>query len=1008
MTSSENNQPADATSSELKDKTTQATTLAEPAVGSEAGAELPSIVGIGASAGGLEALEELVAAMPADTGLAFVIILHQHRGYKSLLSDLLGRKTSMPVIEVKDRVRLQHNHVYICPPGEYLAALNGTLQITHTADDNREQLPIDYFLKSLAQDRSERAIGIILSGTGTDGSLGLKAVKAACGMVMVQDPQTAKYAGMPASAIATGEVDYILAAGKMPAQLVAYISGPYHSSRANEAASGTISKEPLQEIFILLRDRTGNDFSSYKTNTIGRRIERRMNLHQIATHEDYVRYLQDNLAEIDSLFRELLINVTDFFRDADAWKVLATELDSLVMKHDTETPLRAWVPGCATGEEAFSLAIALCESMRRTQRKHDVQIFATDLDESSIALARVGQYPRGIAAELPADILSRYFNAHEDTYSINNAVREMVVFAPHNLIKDPPFTRLDILLCRTLLIYLNADLQKRLIPFFHYALKPDGLLFLGSSETIGSFGELFSPLDARWKIFRRSNNATQMQQLPQWPRLAAYPTVNKAVPSVSSRKTPAVSIVSLIERRLLERFAPSCVVVNARGDIFYFHGHTGAYLEPSQGEPRSNVLEMARDGLKMAVASALRECAKKEVDVQRAGLAVKTNGMSNYVDLTVSSLQQPDALRGLFLIDIKPARRGIDETVAGDSDNTAVRHAPAPRVTQLERELEYLHQSYQTIVEEMETSAEELKSSNEELQSTNEELQSTNEELETSKEEMQSLNEELTTVNAELQSKLEELSRANDDMLNLLNSTDIATIFLDRDLRIQRYTEQVRELVMVRPGDIGRPISELAVNLAIDDLASDCASVLKTLVFSECEVEKRDDGKTSYLLRIMPYRTANNVIDGVVLTFVNVAKLKQEEPSETFNSEYFASIVDTVRQPLLVLNEELRVLSANKSFYRSFNTTPRQTENALLLELHDGKWKSSHLELQLQNLLTKNESFEGHAFNIDVPMLGQRSFVLNGRRLEQRSGADIKILLAMEEIPPAAVEGINP
>jgi two-component system CheB/CheR fusion protein len=954
------------------------------------------VVGVGASAGGLEALEELFDHMPADTGMAFVIVTHQHPGHPSLLPELLAKETSMAVVAAAEGVKLEPNHVYVGPPGGLLSIVEGTLHRVDTGLKEAPRLPIEHFFRSLAEDQRERAIGIVLSGTGTDGTLGVKAVKGESGMAMVQKPQSAKYAGMPSSAIATGLADYVLPPAEMPSQLVAYARGPYLTGASVAAEAPVVPEEPMQRIFMLLRNRTGHDFSAYKSNTLRRRIERRMNLHQIKRPNEYVRHLQENPHEIDILFKERLIGVTSFFRDPDAWEALHPHLDHLIASRPENHVLRVWVPGCATGEEAFTMAILLRESMDRVERHLDAQIFGTDLDGEAIESARTGRYPDGIAVDVSPKRLERYFLRDDGAYRVRKEIREMVVFAPQNVIKDPPFTKLDVLSCRNLLIYRSAELQKRLLPVFHYALKPDGILFLGTSETIGSLIDLFHPLDKQFKIFRRKESVAALHRLPEIPAQLAIEPGEEELPAGGPSVAKESRVPTVIERLLLARFAPASAVVNARGDIVYIHGRTGAYLEPAPGQPRNNILEMAREGLQVELAEALRACVAKGGEVVREDVGVKAEAGLARISLSVARIRDPEAVRGLFLVAFRPAPPALLEQ--GKVSGRRKKTVDDQRVARLERTIRYMRESHQTTLEELETSNEELKSTNEELESTNEELQSTNEELETSKEEMQSLNEELTTVNAELQSKVDELSQANDDMQNLLNSTDIATLFLDNDLNIKRFTEEAKAVVTVRKTDIGRPIGELASNLVSEGLDSDCREVLRTLVFKQSQVRTLN-GKW-FLMRIMPYRTAENVIDGLVLTFVNITQVKQAGEAGEKARLYFESIFDTLREPLLVLDRGLKVVSANRSFYRAFRTTARQTEGESIFELAAGRWDIPKLRTLLEEILPKNSAFEDYEVEVEIPKFGRRVFVLNARRLQVDSGGD-QILLALEDMTSA-------
>ena len=879
------------------------------------------VVGVGASAGGLEALEELFRPMPADTGMAFVVITHQHPGHASLLPELLGKVTALPVVAAEDGMPVEPNRIHVSTPGGYLAILGGRL---HRMDADRKEaphLPIDYFFRSLADDQQEKAIGVILSGTGTDGTLGLKAIKGGSGMAMVQSPLSAKYAGMPSSAIATGLADFELAAPEMAEQLVAYARGPYIARPLPAEAAAEIP-EPMQKIFLLLRNRTGHDFSSYKSTTIRRRIERRMNLHQIDSPAGYVRFIEGNPHELDILFKELLISVTNFFRDPEAFEVLEkTALPALIASRGGEYGYRFWVAGCATGEEVFSLAILMRECLGDAASRADVQVFGTDLDHDAIDTARAGVYPEGISRDLTPERLQRYFTREDSSYRIRKEIREMAIFAVQNVIKDPPFTKLDLISCRNLLIYLNSDLQRRLLPIFHYALKPGGLLFLGSSESIGPFADLFEVVDKKWKIFRRKEAVPAIHPVMTFPALP--PARDPAIrPATMSRPAREPNIASAVDHLLLARFAPSSAVVTDRGEVVYIHGRTGNYLEPSSGQPRNNILDMAREGLQLELASALRQAVSRDHEVVREGIQVKTNGHFTRVDLSVTRIQEPESLRGLLLVSFRPRPDLPDtpeESKAGEPDDG--------RVRDLERELKCTKESLQTTIEELETANEELKSANEELQSTNEELQSTNEEMETAKEEMQSLNEELTTVNAEMQSKVDDLSRTNDDMQNLLNSTEVATIFLDRDLNIKRYTEQARELINLIQTDVGRPLGDLVSRLAYDRLVADCRDVLRTLVFKVTEV-RTTEGRW-YLMRIMPYRTAENVIDGVVVTFVDINPVKTAEKSLLRMSKVFQE----GPVAMMILDCAGTVIEANDEAVQAWEWTREELAGRSFLEI---------------------------------------------------------------------------
>ena len=826
------------------------------------------IVGLGASAGGLEALGEFFLQMPSNAGVGFVVVTHLHAGQPSLLAELLGRKTAMPVIEVDGATAVRPNHVYTARPGFYLAIVNGKLHPTAADDRGPRRMPIDSFFRSLARDQKDRAIGIVLSGTGTDGSLGITEIKGELGMVMVQEEQSARHAGMPHSAIATQLVDYVLPAPAMPKQLVTYIRGLGPSRHLFADGCELPPPDTLRQIFALIRDGTGHDFSQYKLSTVHRRIERRMNVHHLDTIDKYVRYLKANPVEIDLLFKDLLIGVTSFFRDPDAWSTLSATISPMLKEKPDGYVIRAWVPGCSTGEEAYSLAILLREIMTALGRTLNVQIFATDLDAGAIDVARLGIYSSGIANDVSVQRLTRFFTPEDDFYRVRKEIRELIVFAQQNLTRDPPFTKLDILCCRNLMIYLGSELQKRLVPMLHYALKPDGILFLGSSESVGGFGEMLDCLDKKWRIYTRRHTPVDasVATFPRGSELAELPAL--VVPPTTGIRS-SMSLEHAAEKALLKDLVPPVVLIRDRGDVVYLHGRTGLFLEPQQGsQGAANVFNMARDGLQLPLMAAIRQADATGKEVLRRGIPVKSNGERASVDLRVVRIREPEALRGLLRITFERVQSpaGGDETVADE------RGESPDRIKELERELSYTKESHQGTIEKLETANEELKSANEELQSTNEELQSTNEELETSKEELHSLNEELHTVNSELLGKVDELSRTNNDMKNLLNATNIATVFLDEELRIMRYTETARRVIPLIPSDVGRPIGDLASKLHYDGLVDDAREVLHTLVSKETEV-RAGEGAT-YLLRILPYRTTDNTIEGLVLTFIEVTRLK--------------------------------------------------------------------------------------------------------------------------------------
>jgi chemotaxis methyl-accepting protein methylase len=830
------------------------------------------IVGIGASAGGLEALGQFFEYMPADSGMAFAVVQHLDPTKKGLLPELLQRTTKMKVMQVKDRTRVRPNEVYVIPPNSDMSLLHGTLRLLPATSPRGSRLPIDIFFHSLAEDQKERGVGIVLSGMGSDGTAGLRDIKEKEGLTLVQDPLSAAFDSMPRSAISAGVADIVGSAEELPGKLIAYRK---NLPRVGETEPVLTRKDlsALEKILVSLRSHTRHDFTLYRRSTLYRRVERRMGIHKIKTIGAYVRYLQDNAQETDLLFKELLIGVTRFFRDRAAWKALAKNLPKLLVGRRGHGPFRAWVAGCSTGEEAYSLAILFTETFKRSKYVGDIslQIYATDLDKDAVDKARQGFFSEAIAADVSPARLNRFFVKEGGGYRVNKHIRSMVIFAQQNLIMDPPFTKLDILCCRNLLIYLTPELQNKLFPLFHYSLNTHGLMFLGGAESVGGFTHLFTPLAAKERIFQRSKSVAPGRQHDFPAVFTPVPTNRQSSPAAERPNNPSIQV--LAQRLVQERFAPPAVLVNEQGDIIFFSGHTGQYLEPAAGKANWNVMAMAREGLRYDLASSLQKVSrkKKEIVIVR-GVKVSTGTTSYFVDLTVQSLDEPTELRGMVLIVFSEA--AVPRNVGSRANSGKAQSQGEPQ-RELKRQLLRARVEVQTCREEMQTSQEELKSMNEELQSTNEELQSTNEELTTSKEEMQSLNEELQTVNAELQTKLDELSGANNDMKNLLNSTDIATVFLDNDLRLRRFTAQAKTIIKFIPSDVGRPITDLASDLQYPALVTDANEVLRTLVFSEKSITS-NDGRW-FTVRIMPYRTMDNRIEGVVITFADITSAKNLE-----------------------------------------------------------------------------------------------------------------------------------
>jgi two-component system CheB/CheR fusion protein len=947
------------------------------------------IVGIGASAGGLEAFEQFFRHTPTDIGMAFVLVPHLSPTHVSLLTEILQRTTTMPVVEVQDQMQVQANSVYIIPPNRDMAIFHCRLQLSIPDEPHAQRLPIDQFLRSLAEDQGENAVGIILSGTGSDGTLGLRAIVGAGGVSLVQEPTSAKYDGMPSSAIQAGYASHILPVEKM-AEVI--ISSARKRGFTQDAPQAPAIVSSMVRILMHIRSVTGQDFSLYKKSTIGRRIERRMAQHNIEDGEVYLRYLKENPNEVHTLFKELLINVTSFFRDSEAFTLLQKEiLPQLFRDKPADYVFRVWVAGCATGEEAYSIAILLRELMDEMHQEFKVQIYSTDLDDDAIAIARAGIYPTNILQDVSAERLRRFFVKEEAGYRIKKEIREMVVFAVHNVIKEPPFTRLDLLSCRNLMIYLEPELQNRLIPVFHYALKLGGLLFLSPSESIGNHTELFSSFNRKWKFYFATNSASSSRTLMTSPLTWTKGSSGK-VPEEIMKKNKEPNLTELARRLLIQFFAPASVITDRKGDLIYVHGETGKYLRPAPGQASLNVIEMAREGLEIELRTAIHAASSQNLPTLNREVQIKTNGDFTTVNLSVRPLPGIDGDQNLLLVSFQD----IATSHLKPKRKTTAKPIELGRIELLERELAYSKENLQAIIEEQQASNEELKSTNEELQSTNEELQSTNEELETSKEEMQSVNEELITVNAELQSKIEQLAGMQNDMKNLLDNTNIGTVFLDEHMVIRRFTREAINIYRLVASDVGRPLADIKSNLDGEDLLAKAQSVLETLVPFEIEVQTHSG--EWYLMRIQPYRTLDNIIEGVVLTFTDISKRIAAETAVQLARDLAENIVDTVREPLLVLDGNLQVVSANRAFYHYFQVTVADTVGRKIYDLGNSQWDIPSLRELLEIILPRDQSVEGYMVEHDFPTIGHHKIMLNARRIFGKSSEPSLILLATKDI----------
>ena len=948
------------------------------------GDETPSnrfvIAALGASAGGLEALENFFRHMPPDTGIGFIVVQHLAPDHKSALSELLARHTEMRVEQARDRARVEPNHVYIIPPNAALTIEDGRLRVNTPEAPRGQRMPIDMLFRSLAEDREENAVCIMLSGTGSDGTIGLTAIKENGGMAMAQSIETAKYDTILRSAIATGMVDHVLAVEEMPAKLIAYAA---HLSTLNGKGDDIKNQigERMGQVFNLLQRGSGHDFRGYKQSTISRRLQRRMQALQMETVGEYVEVLQRDPEEVDRLFKEFLVGVTEFFRDPEAFDALAREvIPKLFENKKSDDDVRACIVGCATGEEAYSVAILLSEHASTLKDPPKIQVFATDIDQRGLETARRGIYPASIAGHVSLERLNRFFVRQEQFYQVKRELRELCIFSQHSFLKDPPFSRQDLISCRNMMIYLGPDLQDRIVTLFHYALRRGGYLFLGPSEGVVSHRKLFQMVDKKFRIFQRKEADTRapLQFSPaEVGRLRLSDL--KAAPYGQERDVP-----KRLESVILQRYTPACAVVRENGEAVYFSGRISRYFDHPPGSPDNNVLNIAREGLRIPLRTALHRAVTTHERVVEKRISIQTNGSATDVDLSVEPLAEfPNNLYIVVLDPVAPTQRERqDKTEARDLNAEAT--------------IQYLECELRSSEEHAQAMFEELESSNEELKSANEEYQSTNEELETSKEELQSFNEELQTVNAELSRKNSELENASSDLQNLLDSTQLATIFLDLNLRIKRFTPAAESVFQLIPGDIGRPLSDLASKLSSSShlgFENDMREVLKSL--SSIVRQVAAAGARHFQMRIMPYRTMHNVIAGLVVTFTDVTPLAEAKKAADEATAYAENIVNTVREPLLVLDADLRVRSASDSFYKMFEVIPEETLDRLVYDLGNRQWDIPELRRLLGELLPEKKSLNDFEVTHDFTNIGRKTMLLNARIIGP--GAPL-ILLAIEDI----------
>ena len=995
------------------------------------------IVGVGASAGGLEAFTQLLKRLPVDTGFGFVLVQHLDPQHESSLTQILARATAMPVIEVTNNLRVEANHVYVIPPNASLGMAHGVLKLQPRAQTRHALRSIDCFFESLAKDQHERAIGVILSGTATDGTLGLEAIKAEGGLTFAQD-DSARYDSMPRSAVAAGCVDFVLSPDGIAKELARIAKHPYVADGAPETftpaktksvaktvgrrkifrpsgtetgLAGRAGSDGYQKILLLLRNHSGVDFSLYKTATIHRRITRRMVLNKQNTVESYIGFLRGNPKELDALYSDALINVTSFFRNADAFDVLQRKIFPQLLKQGGDEPLRVWVLGCSTGQEAFSLAIAFTECAEKSPHPRKLQVFATDLNEANLEKARHGLYAKSVTQDVSPERLRRFFVEEEGGYRVIKPLRELVVFARQNLINDPPFSRMDLISCRNLMIYLEPSLQKKALPTFHYALKPEGYLFLGASESVGTFTDLFAPVDKKQKIFAKKAAPTLAFHLPVKNTGSAHPAPEKTpraapVPGKKLAGPPDAFRGELNAEREADRvtvnqFAPPSVLINADLQILQFRGPTGAFLEPPTGKASFDVLKMAREGLMLPLRAAINQAKKENKTARVEDVLVGSNGKTRRVNVEVVPLKNLKERCFLVLFEDAEKRGPAWPGPSSPGEPGSVvrpvnKKEEASRAAGLERTLAETRDYLQSIQEQHEAANEELQSANEEGQSANEELQSLNEELETSKEELESTNEELTTVNEEMANRNTELNRLNSDLVNLQTSAKLAIILLGRDLTIRRFSAQAEKKFHLHAADLGKPISHIRHNLELPDLEAVIAEVIASVRETEREVQDRD-GRW-YSLRVRPYITLDNKVDGAVLVLVDINALKVAEQEVAHARDFAEAIIGSTRDPLLILDADLRVHKVNAAFVSIFKIPPAELVDHSLLEIDHGRWDIPELRKLLQHVLPGHRSFNNFEVTRKFRHLGQRTMLLNARALKQGSGHRDKILLGLQDV----------
>jgi two-component system CheB/CheR fusion protein len=950
-------------------------------------ANIVSVVGIGASAGGLEAFSELLQNLPTHTGMAFVFVQHLDPHHSSQLVQILTRETSLPIKEVTDGESLRPDQVYIMPPNREMTLENGILRLWGRSESRVKHMPIDRFFISVAEEQGPSAIGVVLSGSASDGTRGLNAIKEKGGITIAQDERSARYSSMPSSAVSSGNVDLVLTPRAIAEELARLSGHPYVKKQAEPRPS----KDGKEKILALLLASTGVDFAHYRQTTLYRRIQRRMVLNRTEDFEAYVDLLQKSPTELDALYQDILIHVTSFFREPEVFEALQESVfPELIKDRSRDNPIRIWLPGSSTGEEVYSVAICLFEFLVNSPVHPPIQIFGTDVSQKVVEKARSGIFGETIESEVSPDRLRSFFTRVDRGYQINKSIRDMCVFARQDVTKDPPFSKMDLISCRNVMIYFEPELQYRLVPLFHYALKASGFLLLGSAENIGRFSNLFDVVGQKSKLFRKRSGQRH-------PSLNVGFTVLPSLPSPESSRAEAQDtahdVTKKADKALMDRFCPPAVLVDRNLEILQFRGAVTPFLQPASGKASLNLFNMTLPVLEFELRSLIDQAKSSRGQARREGLPVEIGGVNQKLSLEVIPVGGTEIPGSTFIIAFAATPAAVQETAPEDPDETQ-----RSRITQLQSELVAIKEHVQSVIDEREVANEELRSANEEIQSSNEELQSTNEELETAKEELQSTNEELTTLNEELRHTNLELGEVNNDLLNLLRSVNIPVVMVGRDLRIRRFTPAAHKTLKLIPSDVGRLITDLQPDIQIPDLEKQIRKVIDSLSTKQIEIQDKAGHWHSLLMR--PYETVDNKISGAILILFDIEESKQRILEKQRAADFANALLETVRSASLLLDGNLRIKRAAPAFYRLFQTTPEKTEGRLFYEIGEGEWDTPELRSLLEDVLPKNSRVRDFELWQEVQKLGRRQLLLNASRTTDLLENEYFIIVSIEDVTP--------